>query len=76
MKNPPQLGTKVILGDWHQYKSKVSCVEDLPDGRVQVHITVEYPDDPYFKRKQETVKVWLHDEGNTWHRANSYPLVN
>ena len=76
LKAPPKVGDRVVLGDWHVYKSHVSCVEEVPGGRVYIHITMEYPEDPYFKNKQETIKVWLHDEGDTWHRANSYPHVN
>lgn len=76
LKSPPMVGDKVVVGKWHVYKSYVSCVEDEPGGRVLIHITTEYPDDPYFKRKKDTCKVWLHDEGDTWHRADSYPHVN
>ena len=76
LKMPPQVGDKVILGDWQQFKSWVSCVEDLDGRRVNVHITIEYPDDPFFKNKQETVIVYLHDEGRTWHRYESCPKLN
>lgn len=75
LNTPPQVGDKIILGDWHQFKSWVSCVED-EDGATLIHVTIEYPDDPFFTRKQESAKVYLHDEGKTWHRVNSYPYVN
>jgi len=73
---PPKVGDKVVLGDWHQFKSTVSLVEDEAGGNVAIHITMEYPDDPYFSRSKETVKVFLHDEGSSWHRWDSYPRVN
>ena len=77
MNIPPQIGDKVVVANRHQFKTTVSCVEDQSDGRVLIHVCWEYPkDDPYFKKEKEYSHVWLHDEGNTWHRANSYPRVN
>jgi hypothetical protein len=74
---PPQIGDRVVLGDWYQFKSHVTCVEDLDDCRVCLHVTIEYPEnDPFFKRSREHVKVYLKDEGETWHRYSSHPKLN
>ena len=75
MSAPPQVGDQVVIGDWYQFKSTVSLVEE-EYGSVIIHVTTEYPDDPYFTRKADTIKVFLHDEGRTWHRLNSYPHLN
>ena len=76
MKAPPQVGDKVVVGDWHQFESRVSCIEEMPGQRTRLHITTTYPDDPFFKHREDTCMVWLHDEGSSWHRVNSYPHVN
>lgn len=76
LKAPPLVGDRIVIGNWHQFKSTVSCVEEMSGGRTRIHVTTEYPDDPYFKRAKESSKVWLHDEGSTWHTMNGYPQVN
>ena len=66
---PPQVGDRVVLGDWHQFKAYVVCVEDTDDSRVCLHVRIEYPEgDPFFKRRFDHVQVYLHDEGDSWHR--------
>ena len=76
-KTPPQIGDRIIISDWVQFETTVNCVEELPDKRVCIHVTTKYPEnDPFFTRKSETSKVYLHDEGKVWCRYDSHPMVN
>ena len=76
-KLPPEIGDRIVIGDWFQFRTVVNCVEKLVDRRVRIHVTTEYPkNDPFFKRESETSIVYLHDEGKSWHRYDGHPMVN
>jgi len=76
-KLPPEIGDRIVIGDWVQFPTVVNCVETLLDTRVCIHVTTTYPeDDPFFKVKKETSKVYLHDEGQSWHRYEAHPKLN
>lgn len=75
-KLPPNIGDRIVIGDWTQFLTTVAHVEMLEDKRICIHVTIEYPDDPYFPSKYEISKVYLHEEGQTWYRYGSHPSIN
>ena len=76
MKLPPQIGERIVIGDWIQFPTTVTYIEALPDKRVCIYVTTKYPDDPMFRTGSDTSKVYLHEEGDTWHRYNAHPGLN
>lgn len=77
MKLPPNIGDRIVIGDWVQFPTTVNCVETLDDGRTCIYVTTEYPeDDPFFKRKIDRTKVYLKDEGSSWHRFFAHSKLN
>ena len=75
-KLAPDIGERIVIGDWHQFETLVNCVEKV-DGCIVIYVTTFYPEgDPYFRNKSETSRVYLHDEGKTWHRYNAHPKLN
>ena len=77
LKLPPDIGDRIVIGDWCQFTTIVNCVEELDDRRICIHVTTKYPEkDPFFNNNSESTKVYLHDEGKIWYRYKDYPRLN
>tara|TARA_Y100000310_G_C20526214_1_gene736172 strand:- start:682 stop:924 length:243 start_codon:yes stop_codon:yes gene_type:complete len=77
LKLPPKIGDRIVIGDWVQFPTTVNCVERFDDEGVVIYVTTKYPeDDPFFKVKSEGSRVYLRDEGKTWHRYAAHPKLD
>jgi hypothetical protein len=72
MTNSINIGDRVVLGHWAHFKSVVSDSKEIPGDIVQLTIVTCFPIDDYFKWDLEASKVYLHDEGKTWHRMSQH----
>ena len=75
-KLPPSIGDRIVIGSWEQFPAIVTYLETLDDRRICIYVTMTYPHDSFFKHKNGTSKVYLHEEGDTWHRYNDYSKSN
>ncbi len=76
MKLPPNIGDRIVIGDWIQFPTTVDCVEKCAEG-VVIYVTTKYPKgDPYLKCESDAGKVYLRDEGKPWHRYEEHPKLN